>query len=411
MVKITIWGGALIFCGIGYWMSFIYGDEPSRGEKGGHNKKSSDLSEQFLAVESGRYSTSQWLAYLRENSSAFNSPECVYALSMLAIESPEAAMEFVSKLGGNENLNRVLLESALVAAGNVLKSDVLKYAENIGGDGGISEGAFLALYKGWMLSDFDEAVDWGLENHASQNLIDTVIPEGYRVHGAEGLLRWVRSVSSEAKEDLSVRAFENVSARRPLLVRGLVESSFEEPVSYTKAKKAAGGSFMPEGNNPSTAEQLEFFKEYQKRIRNELPISVLFGSIRTMAESDPISTVEWVESLPFNSYKEAALSEIAKVWTQNDSSESSVWISELPLDPKYDKIVEGFSYALGQISPRDSFSWANTIVDPGRKKSTFLSLITRFGSNRDLMKEVSSSGFLDADSQEYIEIVVREWDR
>ncbi len=90
--------------------------------------------------------------------------------------------------------------------------------------------------------------------------------------------------------------------------------------------------------------------------------SELFSNLATIwCAQDPLTAVNWAQSLPAGDARNSAVTEFTFSWAQHDSTQVVDWIKSLPSDAGRWHAVEGFAIASMNLDPDSALTWIRTI--------------------------------------------------
>jgi hypothetical protein len=92
-------------------------------------------------------------------------------------------------------------------------------------------------------------------------------------------------------------------------------------------------------------------------------------------EGSPSEVAAWATALPGGPLREAAVSEVGRLWPAHDSMAASAWLASLPAGEGKDNAVQALVGKISSESPADAFEWARTMGNPSLRYETVMTTL------------------------------------
>jgi hypothetical protein len=195
------------------------------------------------------------------------------------------------------------------------------------------------LITGWVLSsERDSAAAYiaRLPRGVLKQLQTSLIMNEYLREGPEAAIRWAESLPDDVPGDYRHEVFQRVS------------------------KQVAS-------RDPELA---------ARWITGHIGQSYARNTLRLVAEEwrakDPVSTFEWLISLPDDLQRDRVLFNAFGRWLDDDPRAAQRWLEAETIRPAHDPVLDAFARHLSEKSPRQALSWVEMIQDPLRRERSLI---------------------------------------
>jgi len=103
--------------------------------------------------------------------------------------------------------------------------------------------------------------------------------------------------------------------------------------------------------------------DFLLKLPESIGASELTKSVSYFTFQDPAAAGEWAASLPVGASRDKLLTQVASEWAGSKVTEVPQWIDRLPQDSGKSAAIEGFAKAIISTSPDDALTWIQSVPD------------------------------------------------
>ncbi|MDB6133957.1 MAG: hypothetical protein JWM59_2200 [Verrucomicrobiales bacterium] len=127
-------------------------------------------------------------------------------------------------------------------------------------------------------------------------------------------------------------------------------------------------------------------------------------------ESSPSQVAAWTAALPPGLFREVAVTELGRLWVEQDTVAAFAWVATLPGGAGRDNVVRNLVYRIRDVSPADAIEWARTLGNPSMRYEALTSTLLGW-AEKDLSATQAAVETLPAGDRGYLQEVLQEQER